>query len=200
MASPAGLAAVNEQTDQPERPDLPDLIAVGQIVKPFGVRGEVKVRPLSDVPGRFQGLRQVTLVAPSGRSVTTVVTRVRADRGFYVLGLEAFSTPEEAAVFRGGLIKIPRDQAPPLPDGQYYEFDLVGMTVSDEAGRTLGTLEEVLETGSNSVFVVRREGREILIPGTKEAVASVDVRARTMIVRRRGIEGLLEGQESGEAT
>lgn len=193
MASPVGLAAVNEQTDQPERPELPDLIAVGQIVKPFGVRGDVKVRSLSDVPGRFQGLRQVTLVAPSGQSVTTVVTRVRADRGFYVLGFEAFSTPEEAAVFRGGLIKIPRDLAPPLPDGQYYEFDLVGMTVSDEAGRTLGTLEEILETASNSVFVVRREGREILIPGTKEVVASVDVRARTMIVR--GIEELLEGSK-----
>ncbi len=175
-----------------------DLIAVGQIVKPFGVRGEVRVRSLSDVPGRFQGLKQVTLVAPSGWSVATVVNRVREDRGFYVLGLEALSTPEEAARFRGGFIKIPRDQAPPLPDGQYYEFDLIGMTVLDETGVVLGILEEILETGSNSIFVVRQEGREVLIPGTKEMVASVDVQARTMSVR--AIERLLEGQDRGEAT
>jgi 16S rRNA processing protein RimM len=171
-----------------------DLIAVGQIVKPFGIRGEVRVRPLSDVPGRFEGLKQVMLVAPSGQPVTTVVTRVRENRGWYVLGLEALSTPEEAARFRGGFIKIPRDQAPPLPDGQYYEFDLVGMTVSDETGRTLGILEEVLETGSNPVFVVTRAGRELLIPGTKAVVASVDVRSKTMRVRAPAIEGLL-GEE-----
>jgi 16S rRNA processing protein RimM len=170
----------------------PDLVAVGQIVKPFGVRGEVRVRPLSDVPGRFEALKQVTLVAPSGQSVATVVNRVREDRGWYVLGLEAFSTPEEAARFRGGFVKIPRDQAPPLPDGQYYEFDLVGMTVSDEADRTLGILEEVLETGSNPVFVVKRAGRELLIPGTRAVVASVDVRNKTMRVRAQAIEGLLE--------
>jgi 16S rRNA processing protein RimM len=177
-----------------------DLIAVGQIVKPFGVRGEVKVRSLSDVPGRFEGIRlkQVTLVAPSGRSVTTVVNRVREDRGFYVLGLDALSTPEEAATFRGGFIKIPRDQAPPLPDGQYYEFDLVGMTVLDEAGRTLGTLEDVLETASNSLFVVRRDGRELLLPGTKAVVASVDVQAKIMTVRGHEIEGLLDGAGNGE--
>jgi 16S rRNA processing protein RimM len=175
-----------------QRPDPPELIAVGQIVKPFGVRGEVRVRSLSDVPGRFQGLKQVTLVAPSGRSITTVVNRVREDRGFYVLGLDALSTPEEAAVFRGGFVKILKEQTPPLPEGQYYEFDLVGMTVTDEAGRLLGILEDVLETANSPVFVVRREGRELLIPGTKEVVASVDLQAKAMTVR--GIGELLDGE------
>lgn len=175
-----------------------DLIAVGQIVKSFGIKGEVRVRSLSDVPGRFQGLmlKPVTIVAPSGRSIVTVVNRVREDRGWYVLGLEALSTPEEAAQFRGGFIKIPRDQAPPLPDGQYYEFDLVGMTVSDEAGRTLGILEEVLETEGHPVFVVKQAGRELLIPGIKDAVASVDVAAKTLRVRTVVIEGLLDEEKA----
>lgn len=164
--------------------DSAELIAIGKILKPFGVKGEVRVSSLSDVPGRFERLREVTLVTPSGRALVTAVTRVRADRGSYVVALDALSSPEQAAEFRGALIKIPREQVPALPAGQYYEFDLLGMTVSDEAGRLLGTLEEVLDTGSNRVFVVRGGGGEILIPGITEAVANVDVEGRTMTVRR----------------
>jgi 16S rRNA processing protein RimM len=163
--------------------DMAELVAIGKIVKPFGVKGEVRVLSLSDVPGRFQSLRTVTLVAPSGKSVVTTVNRVREDRRGYVLEVEALSTPEEAAAFRGGFIKIPQNQVPALPADQYYEFDLIGMTVVDESGRELGTLEDILATEGNSVFVVRRNEREILIPGTREAVASVNVEERTMTVR-----------------
>ncbi len=178
-----------------------ELIAIGRIVKPFGVKGEVRVRSLSDVPGRFQELPggpEVTLEAPSGRSIRTGVTRVRPDRGseeFFVLGFEAFVTPEEAAQFRGGLIKIARNQAPSLPEGQYYEFELVGLTVRDETGRVLGRLEEVLETGSNHVFVVRGEGQEVLLPGTKQVVAAVNLDEQTMTVR--STEGLMSEEDKG---
>lgn len=175
--------------------DTAEMITIGMIVKPFGIRGEVRVRSLSDVPGRFVGLKAVTLVAPSGRAVVTAVNRMREDRGSYVLGFDAFSSPEAAAAFRGGLIKIPRSETPPLPAGQYYEFELVGMTVVDEAGRALGTLEEVLETGNNHVFVIRREGRELLIPSTRQVVASVDVPSRTMTVRL--IKGMLDDENRG---
>ena len=171
-----------------------ELVAIGKIEKPFGIRGEVRVRSLSDVPGRFEGLTQVTLVAPSGRALVTGVTRVRANGNSYVLGFDAFATPEEAAVFRGWLIKISRDLTPPLPAGQYYEFDLIGMTVVDGAGQLLGALEEVLETASNHIFVVRREGREILIPAIKDAVASVDVENRTVTIR--SVEGLVVDDDS----
>jgi 16S rRNA processing protein RimM len=164
-----------------------DLIAVGQIVKPFGVKGEVRVRSLSDVPGRLTGLKAATLVDPSGREVTTTVSRVREENSrFYIMGFEAFSTPEQAAAFRGGLIKVPRELSPTLPEGQYYERDLIGLTVVEENGAAVGTLEEILETGSNHVFVVRRGTRELLIPATKEAIVAVDVGASVMTVRRMG--------------
>ncbi|MGH7164492.1 MAG: ribosome maturation factor RimM [Nitrospiraceae bacterium] len=170
-----------------------ELIAIGKIEKPFGVRGEVHVRSLSDVPGRFEALGRVTLVAPSGRVLDTMVNRVREHGDSYVLGFEALTTPEEAAAFRGGLIKIPRDQTPPLPAGQYYEFDLVGMQVRSEHGQPLGVLEEVLETESNHVFVVRAGRREILLPATREVIAAVDVQGRTMTVRV--VKGLLDDRD-----
>lgn len=174
--------------------DAVELIAIGRIVKTFGVKGEVRVQSLSDVPGRFQGLREVTLEAPSGRAVVTTVNRVREDRDSYVLGFEAFSSPEEAAEFRGGLIKIPLEQVPPLPQGQFYEFQLIGMTVVDESGQQLGTVEEILQTSSNPVFVIRHGGREILVPGTRHVVASVDVEGRTITIRL--VEGLLDEHDT----
>lgn len=168
---------------------MSDLVAIGQIVKSFGVKGDVRVKSLSDVPGRFEGLREVTIETPSGKTIETVVSRVRKDLDSYVIGLEALSTPEEAALFRGSLLKIPEDQVPALPDGQYYEFQLIGMTVKDEQGQPLGTLEDIMETGSHPVFVVRGPGREWLVPGRQAAIASMDVAQRTMIVRRADIVG-----------
>ena len=163
--------------------DAAELVTIGKVIKPFGVRGEFHVRSFTDVPGRFRGLRLVTLVAPSGRTIATTVSRVRETQGSLIVGVEAFSTPGEAAAFRGGWIKIPVDQTPPLPDGHYYEFQLIGMAVRDEGGRALGTLEEVLETGSHSVLVIRRQGREMLVPGVGDAVVSVNLNDRVMTIR-----------------
>jgi 16S rRNA processing protein RimM len=160
-----------------------ELVTIGMIEKPFGVRGEVRVRSLSDVPGRFEGLTTVTLEAPSGKTVTATVRSVRAAHSAYVLGLDACSTPEEAAVFRGWSVRIPQGSAPPLPQGQYYEYELIGLSVRDEAGHALGTLEEILETPGNHVFVVRGKDGEVLIPATKGAVVAVDLSRGTMTVR-----------------
>jgi 16S rRNA processing protein RimM len=160
-----------------------ELVTIGVIEKPFGVRGEVRVRSLSDVPGRFEGLTTVTLEAPSGKTVAATVRSVRTTHSAYVLGLDACSTPEEAAVFRGWAVKIPQGSAPPLPQGQYYEYELIGLSVRDEAGHELGTLAEILETPGNHVFVVRGKDGEVLIPATKGAVVAVDLSRKTMTVR-----------------
>ncbi|HKN87546.1 MAG TPA: ribosome maturation factor RimM [Nitrospiraceae bacterium] len=168
---------------------MSDLVAIGRIVKSFGVKGDVRVKSLSDVPGRFEGLREVTIETPSGKTIETVVSHVRKHLDSYVIGLEALSSPEEAASYRGSLLKIPEDQVPALPDGQYYEFQLIGMTVNDEQGQPLGTLEDIMETGSHPVFVVRGSGREWLVPGRQAVMVSMDIAQRTMVVRRADIVG-----------
>jgi 16S rRNA processing protein RimM len=171
--------------------EMTDLVTIGQILKPFGVRGDVRIRLLSDLPGRFESLPTVTLETPSGRQLQTSVRRVRAVRNSYVVGFEAFCTPEEAGAFRGALIKVPRAQQT-LPEGQYLECDLIGSTVNAEDGRCLGTLDEVLQTDSNAVFVVHGELGEILVPGTREVVVGVDVPNKTMTVHL--VDGLIESR------
>ncbi len=113
----------------------------------------------------------------------------------YLLALEGVDTPEAAASLVGSLLQIPLEQSPLLPEGQYYERDLLGMEVRTEEGTSLGTIADVLPTGSNAVFVVRGSGgREHLIPGTKQIVRAVDVPGRRMTVRR--VAGLLEEEDA----
>jgi 16S rRNA processing protein RimM len=167
-----------------------DRVTVGQIERPFGVKGEVKVRSLSDVPGRLEGLRSVNLLARNGQTLETSVTHVRRAGAGFILGFAGLTTPEEAALWRGGWIQTIRGPVPELPEGQYYECDLVGLTVQSEKGQLIGILEDIWDLPGNPVLVVRQGAKEVLIPAAKELVSTVDLTARTMTVRL--IEGLGE--------
>lgn len=160
-----------------------ETVTVGQIGRPFGVKGQVKVRPLSDVPGRFDELTDVHLVAKDGRTLETSVTTVRRAGTDLIVGFAGLTTPEEAKLWSGGLIQVARGATPVLPAGQYYECDLVGLEVRTDQGQLLGVLEEVWELPGNHVFVVRQGAKETLIPAAKEWVTVVDLDRRTMTVR-----------------
>jgi 16S rRNA processing protein RimM len=163
--------------------DQAELVTIGRIERSFGVRGEARVRSLTDVPGRLEALRQVTITGSGGKSIDTVVTHVRPGGLTWIMGFEAFTTPEQVAEFRGGFLLVPRGDSPALPANQYYQCDLIGMVVQDEAGKVLGRLEEVLAMSDNQAFVVRRDGKEMLIPAAKQVVMAVDVTGGVMTVR-----------------
>ena len=165
-----------------------ETVTVGRIERPFGVKGEVKVRPLSDVPGRLEGLRTVSLLARNGQTLETSVTHVRRAGAGFILGLTGLTTPEDASLWRGGFIRTIRGTVPELPDGHYYECDLIGLAVSTEESQPIGVLEEVWDLPGNPVFVVRQGTKEVLIPAAKELVSAVDLADRKMTVR--WIDGL----------
>lgn len=91
-----------------------DLVTIGKIERHFGVRGEFKVRLLSDVPGRLDHLKQVQVVAPTGQVVEKTVAHVRRAGSTYIMGFVGVTTPEEAVALRGGLIQVPRRPAATL--------------------------------------------------------------------------------------
>ena len=166
------------------------MVTIGKIIATHGVRGEVKVASYSDVPGRFEKLKQVQVEIASGPRTLAVVAIRRAAEG-YLLRFAAVATPEEASPLVGGLLQIPEERLAPPSENQYYEYQLIGMDVRSEDGKALGVLKEVLTTNSNAVFVVEDTGgTEHLIPATRELVRSVDVDAHTMVVRR--VPGLLD--------
>jgi 16S rRNA processing protein RimM len=165
-----------------------DTVTVAQIERAFGVKGDVKVRSLTDVPGRLEALTNVTVVGKHGKTMETTVTHVRRAGLGFIIGLAGLTNPEDAGQWRGGLIQVPRGTVPALPDGQYYECDLVGLAVQTEQGQPLGVLEQVWESSGTHIFVVRQGPKEILIPAAKELVSAVDLEERVMTVRM--IEGL----------
>jgi 16S rRNA processing protein RimM len=171
---------------------FPEMVTIGRIDRPFGVHGAVKVRSLTDRPGRFERLGAVHVAGPGGQAVDRAVRHVRRAGPSYIVEFEGVTTPEEAAVLRGALLQVPR-VAPSAPECElnvWYECDLIGMSVADEAGHELGSLETIWDLPAHPVLVVKQNGREVLIPGVKEFVRSVDVAQGRITVRT--IEGLVE--------
>ncbi len=158
------------------------MVTVGKLVKPFGVRGQARVLSLTDVPNRFETLKDVTLESPAGHTLVTTVTDVHSDGRSYLLRFKAFSTPEEVGRYRGAWLKIPQTEVPPAPEGYHYQFELIGLTVKDESGNVLGTLEEVVPVPHQHLLVVRGAGKEYLLPALRKWIRSVDLDGGVMTV------------------
>jgi 16S rRNA processing protein RimM len=160
------------------------LVTIGRILKPFGVRGEVKVESLSDVPGRFEGLQTMYLTLPHEGATPqkTAVTHVRKVAAGYLMKCSAFSTPEEATHFRGAWIQIPQCSELPRAPDTFYHFELIGLRVEDPSGQEMGTVEEILEYPQHHVLVVRNQEAEFLIPANRGTIEKVDLDNQTLHV------------------
>jgi len=158
------------------------LITIGKAVKPFGVKGEMKIELMTDFPERFKGLVRVYLVSPEGQEIVCKVKSVRYAGQAPLLLFDGYDSPEKAKALNGWLIKVPEEDAVPLPEGQYYWYELIGMEVSSESGEKLGTIVDIFETGSNDVYVMKRGSKEVYLPATKEVIKQVDRKTKQMVI------------------
>lgn len=166
------------------------LITIGKVVKPFGVKGEMKIEPMTDFPERFTGLRVANLVSPAGKEMACEIESVRYVGGSPCMLFKGYDSPEKAKLLNGWLLKVPEEEVVPLPEGSYYWFELIGMEVCSDAGEKLGTIIDVFETGSNDVYVMRHRGKEVYIPATREVIRQVDRSAKKMVIHL--VDGLME--------
>ncbi|MGE0473510.1 MAG: ribosome maturation factor RimM, partial [Nitrospirales bacterium] len=151
------------------------MVTIGKILKPFGIRGQVRVESLSDVPDRFEDLKSVTLICANGDRIDTNVQSVRQIGEGYILGFSAFNTPETASGYRGALIQIPEQPDLPREPDTYYQFELIGLQVEDQEGQHRGTVEDILDFPHQQVLVIQHEGQEWLLPARKEMIESIDI-------------------------
>lgn len=166
------------------------LITIGKAVKPFGVKGEMKIQPLTDFPERFQNLKSVYLVSPAGKELECTVQSVRYAAGVPYLRFKGYDTPEQAKTLNGWFLKVPEQETMPLPEGRYYWYELIGMEVLSEEGEKLGTIVDIFETGSNDVYVMKQGKREIYLPAIREVVKRIDRQEKRMVIHL--MDGLLE--------
>lgn len=166
------------------------LITIGRVLKTHGVKGELRIEPLTDHPGRFSGLKRVFITSPRGKELQCTVLSVRYLDGKPLISFAGYETPEKARELNGSLVQVPEEEAVPLPEGQYYWFELIGMEVESESGEKLGRITDIFETGSNDVYVMRSGKKEIYLPATKEVIREVDRKSRRMVIHV--MEGLLD--------
>ncbi len=161
-------------------------------MRPHGIRGEIRLRLLTDYPERIAGLKTVYLAeSPEAETVTPYqVQGMRMNKDFGLLRLGEITDRNQADRLRGLFVLVDLEHAVPLEEGEFYLYQLIGIRVETAEGETLGTLTEVLETGANDVYIVAspRYG-EILIPVIPETIVRTDIAAGVLVVSLP--EGLL---------
>lgn len=165
------------------------MFTVGRIVNTHGVKGELKVMPATDDPKRFEKLKSIFVERRTMESYE--IQSVRYHKDFVLLKLKGIEDMNAAELLKGSVLKIDRKDSLPLKKDEYYISDLFGLKVFTEEERYLGELVDIIETGSNDVYVVKKEDREkdLLLPAIKQVIKNVDIEEQKMIVH------LLEGLE-----
>ena len=174
-------------TDLPNAADaaLPQIqgerVLVGEIVAPFGVRGQVKMVPLMETPAALIKLPFVTLEFPNPKkpAQTVRVVSVRVQKNLALVEFETVTDRNASEGLRGALVYIAQDELPPLGPDTYYERDLLGLRVVTDAGSDLGAIEKVHFYPANDVY----ETEFALIPAVEAFVLSVDLDNQQMTVR-----------------
>jgi 16S rRNA processing protein RimM len=157
-----------------------NLITIGKIVAPHGVRGDVRVIPLTDFPERFQKLKTIIL----DKGITLDIEKVKYHKQAVLLKFHGLDDMNAVEHLRGKLIQIEPKDLVVLPEGQYYHFDIIGLKVYTVSGDYLGVITDILVTGSNDVYIIEQNDKPpVLIPALREVVTNIDIAGGQMIVK-----------------
>jgi 16S rRNA processing protein RimM len=167
-----------------------DRITIGKIAKPVGLKGEVKVVPWTDFPERFAKLRRIFAQKEGEPEIELEIVRARGHSRAILLQFAGICTLDAADRLREAELFIPRQEAMPLPEGTYYTFELIGLEVVTEEGERVGRLSDVWSMPAQDVYVVEREGKEILVPALRSIIRDVDLPRQRMTVNLP--DGLLD--------
>lgn len=166
-----------------------EYLKVGQISNAHGIKGEVKVYPLTDNMKRFSKLKYVFL-KPKDVYTKIEIQSVKYLKDFVVLKLANIEDMNEALKYKDEYVYIDRENAVKLPRDSYFISDLIDMEVTTDEGQYLGKIVSVFPTGSNDVYEIKSEvGKSILIPAIKDVVLEVDVDNKKMLIKL--LEGLI---------
>jgi len=162
----------------------PEFITIGEIIAPWGIKGKLKVKVVTEFPQRFTPGSKLYI----NRQPMTI-SSAEWHKGMAVIKLDSIDNIEDAQRLRGQPTEIHYSQVYPLPEGQYYHFQLIGLEVWTTRGELLGTVTEILTAESNDNYVVRGTKGEILIPAIEDVIKSIDVSQGRIVIEP--IEGLL---------
>lgn len=160
-----------------------EYLEIGQIVNTNGLKGLLVVNPFTDDIRRFENLETIYIVY-NKQLIEKKITDVKYKKNQVLLKLSGIDTIEEAEKFRECYLKIDRKDAIKLPKDTYFIVDLIGLEVYTVDDEFLGEIDDIFQTGSNDVYVIKDElGKQILLPAISEVVKKVDIDNKKMIVK-----------------
>ncbi len=162
---------------------MEDLLQVGVLTSTHGVRGEMKVFPMTDDVKRFKKNKNYILETPKGGRLEVKVESAKFFKQFVILKFEGFDNIDDIAPYKNCGLFVTRENAVKCAKDEYFIADLIGMDVYEDGGEKIGELTDVIQTGANDVYVVKTsEGKEYLFPAIKDCVRSVDMSERRVTV------------------
>ena len=164
------------------------LLAIGKVLKPWGLKGAVKIHSYAESPESFSRISEFRAQGKDGPIVLSIED-VKKQKKAVLLKFKGRDRVEDVEELVGLTLYMDKKDLPQLEEGEYYWHELIGMEVWTEAGKPIGTLEKILETGSHDVYVVRKGERETLIPAIRDVIRKVDAAGKKMVIHP--IEGLL---------
>ena len=154
-------------------------LIVGEILKPQGIRGEVKIKPFTDSAEDFKNFKRVFLDGAEYK-----ILAVRVGDGAVFLALRGVPDRNAAELLRGKKVIVPRGDAPALEEGRYYIADLLGSEIVTEEGKRLGALTDVRQAASD-VYTLDADGKEILFPAVRGVIVAVDLEEKKITVNEK---------------
>ena len=164
-------------------------LEIGQIVNTFGIKGFVKVNPFVDDISRFDDLKKVYIKKQKALKELEV-EEVKYHKNMVLVKFKGIDKVEEAEILRNSYLEVDRENAIELQEGEYFIADLLGLEVITDEGNTLGKLEDIFNTGSNDIYVVKDElGKQILLPAISEVIKEINLEEKKILVHL--LEGLI---------
>lgn len=164
--------------------DMTEIFQVGVIASTHGLNGEVNVFPTTEDPNRFKKLKKVTLHTQRGEEIELDVQSARFFKKFVIVKFKQFNNINEVEKFKGCELTIERKDALKLNPGEYYCADLIGLDIVDEDGNVLGSVTDVIQTGANDVYEMKRAdgGENVYIPAIKDCIKKIDIDEKKIII------------------
>lgn len=165
---------------------MSEYFVIGKIVNTQGIKGEIRVVPTTDDIERFRRLSEINVFKKENETIYNIES-VRMHKKFVLLKLQGIDNMTEAEKLKNTEIRIHKDLAIPCEQDEYYIKDLYGIRVITDEGEDIGTIEDIIVTGANDVYLIKNNTSEILIPAIKQCILKVDINENIMTVH------LLEG-------
>lgn len=161
-----------------------DLYLTGIVLKPKGLKGELKVQPVTDFPESFLTRRKLYIGKTPEEAVLCTVQSAKLRQGFAWIMFEGIGTREAAEAVAGYRLYVTAEELESLPDNRAYIHELIGLEALDETGARIGKVSDVLQMPAHDVYEIQTDGSKVLVPAVEEFVEEIDLRKGILVLRR----------------